>query len=204
MFEEPVVREFASKYDEDPRKLSERDPRWIAHAASYLTQFVREVRQLVDEKPGRQLGVTVYGPVRDNPTDTVFNIKSYACDVETWLKERLVDYVMPSQSIEPDVLRRWRQIAGQSVHLWPDLMPRQQTPASYTKLAKKYYAAGADGFCLWDSEGRHPRISEWAAVRQLGHIDQWDRLSADSPSVYRTVELKMLDGFSVRDSFRDG
>jgi hypothetical protein len=33
-------------------------------------------------------------------------------------------------------------------------MPRAQTAASYARLAKKYYEAGADGLCFWDGERR--------------------------------------------------
>jgi uncharacterized lipoprotein YddW (UPF0748 family) len=204
LYEEPVTREFKIKYNEDPRKLLAQDPRWIAHAAGFLTTFVREVRKLLDETPGRQLGVTVFGPTRELTHNDVFKLKSQACDVDTWLKERLVDYVIPSKSIDLDVLQRWHRIGGDRVHLWPDLMPRFQTPASYAKLARKYLDAGADGFSLWDSDVRHPHISEWSAIRQLGHVDQWDRMMTESPNVYRIVKLRTLGGFSVRDSFRDG
>ena len=204
LYEEPVVRSFQEKHGEDPRKLPATDPRWIAHCAGFVTQFVREVRALVNEQPGRELGVTVFGPTRESPQDTHFKLKSYVCDVETWLKERLVDYVMPSQYIELEVLRKWRALAGDAIHLWPDLMPRTQPAASYARLAQRYYAAGADGFCLWDGERRHPHLSEWAAVRQLGHKDLLAEIIRDGPSYYRRVPLKKLGGFSVKDSFRDG
>ena len=53
MFEEPVVRGFQERYGIDPRTLPDDDPRLLAHKADFLTQFLREVRALVDEQPGR-------------------------------------------------------------------------------------------------------------------------------------------------------
>jgi hypothetical protein len=193
-YEEPVLREFRETFQEDPRKLPESDPRWQEHCAGYVTEYLREVRKLVNEKPGRELSVTVHGkgPERDN------------CDVERWLREGLVDYVMPSPNIDVAVLKRWRSLAGDRIHLWPDLMPRTQLSESYAKLAKTYLEAGADGFCVWDGERRAPRISEWAAVLQLGHLDRLDRLTEKGHSYYRRVPMKYLAGLSLNGSFGDG
>ncbi|MHC4062041.1 MAG: hypothetical protein ACYSUC_09745, partial [Planctomycetota bacterium] len=91
-----------------------------------------------------------------------------------------------------------------SVHLWPDLMPRAQSAASYAMLARKYYEAGADGLCLWDGERRTARISEWAAVQRLGHTGLLDSIIEEGPSYYRAVALKYLGGFDVKWSFKDG
>lgn len=200
-FEEPVVQSFQERYGEDPRALSLDDPRWLAHSAGYLTRFIREVRALVDEKPGRELAVTISG--RDRKGDDSFYSENN-CDVETWIREGLVNYVMATPYLHPDLLRKWRALAGNKVHLWPDLMPRAQTAADYARLARTYYEAGADGLCLWDGERRTARITEWAAVRRLGHRDQLGRLEEEGPSFYRGVDLRYLGGFDVEWSFKDG
>lgn len=199
-YEEPVVRAFREKYGEDPRQLDHEDPRWIAHSASYVTQFLREIRALVDEKPGRNLSVTLSG--RDNGREVHY--EENHCDVVTWMREGLVNYIMVTPYLHPSLLKKWRGIGGDSVHIWPDLMPREQTAASYARLAKAYCEAGADGLCLWDGERRTARISEWAAVQRLGHMDQLDRLAAEGPSYYRWAPLKYLGGFDVKWSFKDG
>jgi len=115
-----------------------------------------------------------------------------------------VNYLMPTPHLHPDLLKKWRKIGGDRIHIWPDVMPRSQTAASYARTAKKYYAAGADGLCFWDGERRTARISEWAAARRLGHIDQLDRIIQEGPSYYRAVALKTLGGFDVKWSFKDG
>jgi hypothetical protein len=204
-YEEPVVASFIAKHGEDPRKLPESDPRWVVHCAGFMTVFIREVRALLDEKPGRELGVTIYGePHKYDPDKKNYHPIRYNCDVDTWIREGLVNYVLPSPYIAHALLKRWREIGGSRVHLWPDLMPRTQMAESYAKLAKSYYEAGADGLCLWDGERRTARVSEWAAVQRLGHREQLDRLAAEAASFYRRVPLRYLSGFSVKDSFHDG
>ncbi len=204
LFEEPVVRDFVARHGVDPRGLPDTDRRWVAHCAGYVTQFVREVRALVNESPGRRLGVTVFGPTKQRPEDENFKGKSYVCDVETWLREGLVDLVIPSKEIDPAALRRWREIGGARVNLWPDLMPRSQPAASYAALAERYRAAGADGFGLWDGERRHARLSEWNAVRHLGHFDRYREIVRGARGYFRSIPLATLGGLSAQDSFRDG
>jgi hypothetical protein len=199
-YEEPVVSAFQKKYGQDPRKLSIEDPRWLAHSAGYVTQFIREIRALVDEKPGRELGITISGRKNGQPA----HYEENHCDVETWISERLVNYIMTTPHLHPSLLKKLRKIGGDSVHLWPDLMPRAQSAASYARLAKKYYEAGADGLCLWDGERRTARISEWAAVQRLGHVELLDSIIDEGSSYYRAVALKYLGGFDVKWSFKDG
>lgn len=205
MYEEPVVASFKEKFGEDPRDLPETDSRYVLHCADITTQFVREVREALDEKPGRELAITIYGePHKYDPVRENFHPIRYNCDVERWIEEKLVDYIMPSPKINLDLIRKWREMGGDRLHIWPDLMPRTQPAEAYAALAQKYYEAGADGFSFWDGERRPPHISEWAAARLLGHRDQLDRIQKEGPSWYRRVPLKMLDGFSAQESYHDG
>ena len=111
---------------------------------------------------------------------------------------------MVTPYLHSSLLQHWRSLGGEKLHIWPDLMPRAQTAASYARLAKHYYRAGADGLCLWDGERRSARISEWSAVRQLGHRRSLDQIIEDGPYYYRWAELKTLGGFDVKWSFKDG
>ena len=199
-YEEPVVRAFQEKHGKDPRNLSHEDPRWLAHCAEYLTQFIREIRTLLDEKTGRELGVTLSG--RESGQEVHY--EENTCDVDTWMRERLVNYVMVTPKLHPRLLRKWRAIGGNTVQIWPDVMPRAQSAASYARTAKRYYDAGVDGLCFWDAERRTARISEWSAVRQLGHRDRLDQIIEAGPTYYRWSELKYLGGFDVKWSFKDG
>ena len=199
-YEEPVVNEFIKKYGEDPRDLDKEDPKWLEHTAGYLTQFIREIRALLDEKPHREFSVTLSG--RENGREVHY--EENQCDVQTWIKEELVNYIMTTPHLHPALLKKWKSLGGNRIQIWPDVMPRSQTAASYAKNAKRYYQAGADGLCFWDGERRTARISEWAAVQRLGHVDKLDHIKNQGPSYYRAVALKYLGGFDVKWSFKDG
>src|SRR5690606_1355308 len=140
---------FQAKYGEDPRRLPDYDPRWVEHTAGYTTQFVREVRALVREKPGCELAVTFYGYPSKYDNFEKFDPIYYTCDVDTWLKEGLVDYLWPVQGFIPELLQHWRALSP-TVRIWPDLMPRSQPGEAFALQAKQAYAAGADGFFLND------------------------------------------------------
>jgi hypothetical protein len=202
-YEEPVARSFQEKYDIDPRKLTnwlphdpymKEDPRWQAHSARYYTQFIREVRSLVDEYPGRELAV-------------VFRMKNartprHYFDVETWLKEDLVDYLLPSSNDNPDLelVKKWRRIGGEDFKI----IYRLNSDENFAVEAKMHYEAGADGLSIWDSERQHAKIGRWTQIQKLGHIEQLDRLIKESKYYYRRVRLKILDGLSTKYSYKEG
>lgn len=202
LYEPPVVEAFMAQHGEDPRTLPEDDPRWIAHTASYTTAFVREVRELVREKPGRELAVTFYGYPSRYDTGSTFDPINYTCDVDTWLREGLVDYLWPVQGFIPELIARWRALDPR-VRIWPDLMPRTQPGEDFARLAQQAYAAGADGFILNDSERRAPHISEWAVESRLGHRELLDEFIAEAPGYYRRRLLQTLNGFATRYSYNN-
>ncbi len=204
LYEEPVVTAFQDKFGEDPRLLPDDDARWIQHCADYATQFVREVRALVDEKPGRQMAVTFYGgPSKYDPDPDNWHPINYNCDVETWISEGLADYLFPTQYPLVRLIKQWSQLSQGRVHIWPDLSPGQQLGEQFARQAQRYYDAGADGLCLWDAERRTPRISEWAVQSRLGHRDMLDTLIQQAPTYWRRVPIKYLMGLATRYSFNN-
>jgi hypothetical protein len=226
--EEPVVSSFQKKYGVDPRKLSENDPRWQTHCAEYVTQFIREIRALVDEKPGRELSVTVDCHAEDDAKSISGSKKpgwelSAAiaqrskllrknCDVETWLREGIVNYIVAMPSVNVHLLKEWRKIGGESVHFWTGLALGDlrrgsviSDDAGYAEVAKMYYEAGVDGFGIWDAERKHAALGQWAKHQRLGHKGLLDQLIKEEDThYYRRRYLKYLGGLSVEGSFSDG
>ena len=210
LYEEPSLQAFREKYGADPRGLESDDPRWVSHQCDVVTQFLREVRAVLDERPGRELAIhfraAQYGPWY------AMEPRQFGCDVETWIREELVDYLMPTPAgmrlVEgPDLsdsVRRWKELGEGRVKIYPDLFPRTQPGYAYAELAQHLYAVGADGFIMRDCERRHPRASEWAVARRLGHRHMLDELRQRSETYWRRVELKVLNGLSVPYSFNDG
>ena len=208
LYEEPSIRTFTDKYGEDPRGLDENDPRWVQHQCDMGTQFLREVKALVDEKPGRVLAVhfisATYGSWEAKQPER------FGCDVESWLREGLVDILMPTPcgNCEHDdgpetFFAGWKAI-DPDVMIYPDMFPRTQMGDYYARLARKLYAAGADGYILRDGERRLPRASEWAVFRHLGHREMLDYLEREAPGYFRTVPIMRLNGMMVKYSYNDG
>jgi hypothetical protein len=203
LYEEPVVESFQAAFGDDPRQLPEDDPRWIQHCADYVTGFLRRVRALLDEKPGRLMALTFYGgPSKYDASDGWHPIQ-YNCDVETWIEEGLADYLFPTQYPWVSYIKKWSEMAGGKVHIWPDLMPSSQPGEKFAEQAKMYYEAGADGICLRDAERRAPSTTEWAVQRHLGHREMLDYLIEQAPAYYRRVPLKYLMSFATRYSFNN-
>lgn len=203
LYEQPVIESFRAQYGEDPRQIPSDDPRWLQHSADYVTGFLREVRRLVNEKPGRMLAVTFWGgPTRFDPNHDYDPLR-YSTDVTTWIEEGLVDYLFPMAKVNVELVRRLSALSQGRVHIWPDLMPRAQPGEEFAKLARRYYDAGADGLCFNDGERRTPRLSEWAVERSLGHRELLDVLEREAPSYYRAVPIKYLMGFNTRYSFNN-
>ena len=272
LYEKPSVDAFIEKYGVDPRPLGEDDPRWQEHVAGYVTQYLREIRELVDEKPGRELAVlhkgislkgradqqvasvlvdeasgalldAVKGVVQKKTDhyvdgeaqlrstiknimqdvsrdlfDDIFesktahseNLSDYegyisdGFDVETWIKEGLINYLMPDQGTDLSFIKLWRKLGGNKLHIWPSLMPRRQSGQSYIRQAETFYEAGADGFIVWDSERRHPNVSEWNILKYLGHNEEFDILRRLAEETFKTVPLRIVRGMTTVHSFRDG
>ncbi len=204
LFEQPVVDAFRSAQGEDPRELPMDDPRLLRHWAGYVTQFLRDVRALLDEKPGRQLAVSVYGMPYKFDTVQNYDPIRYNCDVETWLREGLINYLMPTPTVEPAMIRRWRELGGRDLHIWPDLQPRVMPGEMSVPMAREFYEAGADGLALWDGERRPPHASHWAIMRHLGHRDDLETLEKLASGLHRRVPLQKLAGYSVPFSYKDG
>lgn len=206
LYEEPSVAAFVQRFGIDPRSLPPDDERWIAHQCEMVNVFLREVRTLVDEKPGR--GVAVHFIAGEYRSWDAVDPMSRGCDVETWIREGLVDVLIPTPCGSDrvcDAVRRWRNLAGDRVKIHPDLFPRAMPGWAYTDLATVLYDAGADGFAMRDSERRTPRASEWAVARHLGHRDMVAGLRQRWETQYwRRQELTVLNGMPVAYSYNDG
>jgi len=223
MYEKPVIESFMEKYGEDPRNLNEHDERWLRHRASYVTRFVQEIKEMVNKaerSTGRNLGISYtihigapYGKPEPKHSFNFDPIKSClfrAIDVERWIKDELVDHLIihPISLANPEssfIVSSFKKLTkGTRVKLYPDILPRCNPAEVYLEKAIELYEAGADGFCFWDANLRHPRRSEWAMITKLGHRDQLENWRDKARGYWRSVKLKFIGGISVKYSFTDG
>ena len=219
LYEEPVTRSFREKYGENMKDLDPFDERVLNHRAEFLTQLLRETKEMLDEvgaKQGRHLGTCYVVPVdsygaKGCPDLGLFTgARSHGIDPETWVKEGLVDHFVvhiegvgkPDASDRVPIIRKCVDLAkGTQTQVHADLYPRRQSADSMRVRAMACYEAGVDGLCFWDSHGRSNRLSGWAMHRLLGHRDEFPEMKAFADSFFRIVPMISLDGYMIENPY---
>ena len=196
LYERPLVEGFRQETGLDPCQLDERDERYVRYRAKVMTHFMRALRQEMDEigaKRGRKIEISTHVL---NKEETNF---FYGLDVPVWVEEGLIDNLIsyPWRNEDIDVEYFGRLTQGTPVKYYPEVMPRRMSPEEYRQRALQYYAAGADGLCFWDTNGRDPYKKEWSMIRRLGHwkdLAQWD----DGEGMFfRSLKLRSVGGYVV-------
>ncbi len=201
MYEKPAIEGFIKEFSLDPRKLDEEDPRWLKYKSRYMTIFMRDLRNALDEtavKQGRKkpIGISaiVPGTEREN--------KFFGLDIAAWVKEGLVNNITGWGGLhfdrmtflkpgETDYLANITKNTKCSFAL--NLMPRVMTPDEYMERASSFYDAGADHLYFWDTYQRGDYSPAWTAIRRLGHREEilaWAKGGA--PKMKEPKKIKFL------------
>jgi hypothetical protein len=196
-YEPPVVEGFRSRYGNDPRSLDERDPQWLSFRATFLTQFMREVRQAMNEvaqKQKRNRMLEISAIVMSSEQENLY----YGMDLRDWIDQGLVDTIIPYTSVkrlasaadswlDPADAKFFLQITkGKACKLALNLMPREIGPEEYRRRAHLLYQAGVRYLFFWDTNARNDFRRSWDVLRRLGHrdeIEEW--VSRGSPPLDR-------------------
>lgn len=206
-YEKPVCDSFIEKYGVDPKTLPDDDSRWLSHIGSYMVDFMRKLKALADSY-NKTLAVAIKSSITgDFPPDVpVKEIKggdkAYYVDVDTMIKEKLVDSILITPKTFEHQIKRWSSLGD--VKIYSDLMPRTQPGEDYARLMRKYYDMGVYGYCLWDGQNRPCRIGEWNVVKKLGHRDMLEYFEAEAPNYIKGSLMKLINGMSVDISFSHG
>ena len=212
-YEPPLVDGFRQRFGLDPRALDPLDPRWLHFRAEVLTQFMREVRQALDETAAAQrrsepfhVSAVVLSSEAENLTNAI--------DLRQWVAQGLVDTVIPYTS-EPDLdstTPAWTDpasleffvdlVRGTPVTLAPNVMPRHMPPDNLRRRAADIYDAGAEHMFFWDSAGGGGRATYggmWNALRRLGHREEIDAWRVDgAPDIdARVIPLRTLGDWDL-------
>jgi uncharacterized lipoprotein YddW (UPF0748 family) len=207
-YEPLVISGFKALYGLDATKVEDTDERWLRYKATFLTQFMREVRRGMDEvaleRNGRRLQVTA---VVMGQKQNVY----YGMDAETWIKEGLVDTLIPysSSSLEAGKTESWPDpeevdyfvgiTKGTGCKLALNIMPRQLPPEELRRRAAALYRAGVEHLFFWDANQRVNVGASWTALRRLGHRDEiraW--IDAGSPRLEQhDARLRILGDWEM-------
>ncbi len=190
-YEAPVIEDFKKEYGEDPRKLDDNEERVQRLRAKYVTEFVRKVRQLLNELGSKrrrrfELSAWVYSP----ETNLFFGL-----DAETWVAEGLLDSIIAGGSkefVQSVKARNCRFYQG-----WGS-----------AEYVLKGYEKGVDGFAAWDLSmaifGYSQEVPHrWALVSRVGHPDEVAAFAKEPPKI-TTVKLKSVGGFDISHTTNRG
>jgi uncharacterized lipoprotein YddW (UPF0748 family) len=146
-----------------------------------LTEMVRQVRARLDAR-GRAVGARL--PLIMRVAASIAQNQQLGLDVVTWVREGMVDYLVPSSPnryISADMpIAEWAALVRETpveIHPSPDsAAPRgdgQATLPMYRAAASNYYAMGAHGFYLFNLFCRgFPLANEdYVLMRDVSHPD---------------------------------
>ena len=173
-----------AEFGEDPREIDERDARWLRYRSRILTQFMREVRQAMDDvaqETGRTNRIGVSAVVGNGRDENMY----YGMDMDTWVKEGLVDTLIPYTShprfshTDPSWedagdAEYWVSLTkGTATVLALSIRPTGQSAEESGRRVAPLYEAGVEHFFYWD--GGMPAAMRTGAshvMRRLGHKEE--------------------------------
>jgi len=206
LYEPPVVESFTKQYGEDPRKLPDNDLRWLKHKASYMTQFMRRLRAELGEvgrKTGRNIALIAQVDCQPafvtSPSGRADTNLVNALDLETWIKEELIDVLAVSrertysninldyylQMTRGKKCKLWGVLGQTDLTLfpedydwqdyfggWPRKMIPQLDPRRLLRHANDLYNQGAEGILVWEMGGAPFLLPRWNELCRLGHKEE--------------------------------
>ena len=191
VYEEPVMRAFQESTGLDALELDEGDPRWVDFKCDLVTQYMWEIRAILDEEAARRgvdrlpFAVEVHANEENN--------RYWALDIARWAAEGIVDVVIAKDQVHvagaPDYefpvdFEYFKQaVRGTACKLYKDVMPRSMPPDEYRAKAREAYDHGCDGLSFWDTDDRFA-LNQWEVIRRLGHPDE---LTKTSTVKYRKI-----------------
>ena len=208
MYEPPLLEEFQEQTGLNAQELDEWDERWLRYRSWPLTEFLRELRKVLDQvgrKLDKQLEISVAAfPAKD---ENLF----FGLDLETWINEDLIDALTPmglshaSGEVELDYFIgltngtkcRFYPFLGTGLDASGNRRPR--SASNFRESALKAYRAGANGLTIWDEISVHRRNSTFG-LRRLGHLEELEQGPVKTIPQRRTIQLVSLGGHDLRHS----
>ena len=189
-----MLDDFRREFGEDGRSVPVTDPRMQQVHSQYLSELVRGARRVLDEvgaAKGKRLALNawVYSKVQSNV--------GFGFDVETWVREGLLDSVVASvhSSTGPMDSELIAMCKAGGCRCTPALIPwRSEDPAS--DALKYLYPEGADGMAIWDAD--YVPLEHWLSLSQLGHREELAAIVRNKEES-KGIQLKNVAGCDVAE-----
>jgi len=147
-YDHPLVEEYIREFNEDPRRMDgDGTEHWLRFRAKAFTQFLRETRAAIGDLP-------LIIRTMDQPWRNVQG----ACDVETWIKEGIVNGLifaphLPNAEYTPQALdmAHWTSLAAGRAGVYAQVW-RYGDQVTSELLAAEAYQQGVDGVAMYETE----------------------------------------------------
>lgn len=203
LWEEPFCARFRAMHQAEAREVPEDDPRIHATRATIMTDFLREIRALLDETARAQGPERRYKISLGTFSKEVDNQK-FGFDLPRWIREGLVDdlgvawFAHHTSFAQPDMAYYKKLVAGTQVGVYPFVIAwKTGTPQEFCKRITAFYQGGASGIAIWDPtvEGGWTGKSHgnlFDTLRLTGHRDIMARWAKDGVPLPLSLPLTQL------------
>ncbi len=184
LWEPAFCDRFREQFGEDPREIPKDDPRIYALRSDILTDWMREVRNLLDEhrretrcKDRLQLTIMCLATEKDN--------LQYGIDPARWVRGGWIDQIGIWHSPGSPIDLTWfrSMVNGTGVKWFPALVSWQMPDVeTVRRQALEWYDEGADGMVVWDPESQVGDAQSWPVYRRLGHVGEMRQRAAKEKS----------------------
>lgn len=204
LWEDAFCARFRGRHNADARSVPEDDSRILDLRADFMTEFMEEIRALLDAT-ARAQGRTERYRISLGTFSREADNQKFGLALPAWIERGLVDelavawFAYHTSFSPPDMAYYQRLTQGSKVGVYPFVIA--WNPGKPQELAKKvagYYASGAKGIAIWDPQvetgwrdGAPGNVFD--ALSQLGHrelVGDWAEKGVPAPL---TIPLTRLD-----------
>ena len=204
LWEEAFGSRFQAMHHADARAVPEDDPRILATRAAIKTDFMQEIRALLDataKQQGRtqryKISLGTFAKEEDN--------QKFGFDLPRWIEQGLVDdlgvawFAHHTSFAQPDMAYYSRLTKGTKVGVYPFIISwKSGKPAELCKKVTAFYQQGASGIAIWDPQveagwTEQPHGNLFETLSQVGHRDLIARWAKDGVPLPLAIPLTRLD-----------
>jgi hypothetical protein len=191
--EKPVLDAFKAKHNEDARRVDPSDPRLSEVKAAFMTDFVKQARNVLDEvgkKKGKRLDMSVWVWPSAKSVWLGKTPTEEGLDVKAWIRDDLLDSVICQQGFDEDYMKLGKDHHCQFIYHSGWTGTEAMSPAN----AAAGYKAGVDGFAYWDIDSVQDTPSYWQWLSRIGHREEMENWKDPGRTL---MQLKTVGGFDV-------